>query len=1307
MMKWRFAATALFALALSSACSSGGCSGCTLGAIPDGFDSNETIPNAASVRLTRGGLDFIGKNVGAVVSKFAGGNNGLVTFDIPEANFEVMPGTTMLVCPKGVSGAAGSASTCKVKIDFGKAKLRVDGVAPSSLRISGTLPLVVDDIPLLVPGSTDRIDIALGEGKCVFNKDASYPKVDFKAVPLDITIPLITAPNGATQIDIEHLTAKADLVREHFHACDQHCWNDADQGQTCKDTDEGMSVQLQEQLSANLDKLFKPLLRDKLCKETKEDGDAGEAGESVTCDPKLLGKEGVLDVGGFLAKFAPGVDAKFDLHVAAHGAIAADDNGGATLAVSGGFAIPKDSKAPATCIPDDRANPVPRDIQLPDELKKDGPHHVGVAIAERFVTYALTNLYKRCVLSIGITTDTAQELHSGVLSILLPSMNQLTDDQKAASIAIVTRPSAPPKVTIGDNPQLRLGLERFAVDIFVWSSDRYVKAFTWTADVEIPITLQTGVSEKNPKGGLLPVFGKFVITNSDVSDTTLLFEDPKMVAQAIAQMLPAFMSQMVGRIDPIDINAALAPVGLGLDLPKDGIRKLTKGNDTFLGVFGNVSVPAAPHEIVETNAELSALEVHPEAMALETLDAEKAPVLRAHLGSSRDDVEYAWWIDNGTRSAWSPNADAVVAAPEMVFQGKHTLHVVSRVKGRTATEDLTPAKIPFVIDTIPPKVVLREESGGLSIDAWDFVSADHDLVERHRIDGGFWTPWMPLLDIGTLRTDTRMQRVEVEVRDENGNIGRADEEIERGGPPPKACGCDVPGGTTGTGPAFFGVLGAVGLMLARRRRSLVLLGLLGCSSDPDAKGPEPVKTGCGKTCTETCQSPLPAGLIGSYTSIATASDGTVWVAGYNDLAVVEGTGISYGDLVVGKYDGTSVAWQTVDGLPPARTDGSCVVNDPKGWRGGETDPGDNVGQWTSLQVGEQPMVSYFDATHDALKFAAFDGEKWATHTVAQPKERGGEAGRYAKLVLVDGQPVIAYLAIDKGEGGKARSRIVVARASTKTPSSPSDWKMEDVQADESGACRAGFCDGNTVCAPDASAACLPKATDCKDCSGDGKACALVDAKATCVTTLSERSLATYPRVFGAYIDLAVDDNGKLGIIAYDRLHGGLLGFAEEDGAWKSTVLDPTSTGDLGVGSSLRIAKNGDWHVSYASGFVESLKYLTVPGGPRNPPKVEVVDDGTALDGTTFGDGKHRVGDDSSLALDGDKVTIVYQDATAGTLRIATRSGDGAFKVRAIASKENQFAGYFPRLVGSEIAHWWRATDPATKTMEGDVAFVKP
>ena len=82
---------------------------------------------------------------------------------------------------------------------------------------------------------------------------------------------------------------------------------------------------------------------------------------------------------------------------------------------------------------------------------------------------------------------------------------------------------------------------------------------------------------------------------------------------------------------------------------------------------------------------------------------------------------------------------------------------------------------------------------------------------------------------------------------------------------------------------------------------------------------------------------------------------------------------------------------------------------------------------------------------------------------------------------------------------------------------------------------------------------------------------------------------------------------------------------KESGAWQSQVIDgwacgpgetlpclkarmpspgpdggagADDTGDVGVGASIFIARNGDWHISYVNGWTEALQYILVPGGNK-------------------------------------------------------------------------------------------------------------
>jgi hypothetical protein len=510
----------------------------------------------------------------------------------------------------------------------------------------------------------------------------------------------------------------------------------------------------------------------------------------------------------------------------------------------------------------------------------------------------------------------------------------------------------------------------------------------------------------------------------------------------------------------------------------------------------------------------------------------------------------------------------------------------------------------------------------------------------------------------------------------------------------------------------------------------------GCSCGGSGnQGSPPGKTQCGFDCNEPCGPANLPGLIGAYTSVAVAPDGTTWVAGYNDADVTNG--LLYGDLVVGKYDTgkQAVEWQTVDGLPPVRTDGSCAPNASDSWRHGETDSGPDVGLWTSIQLDASgnPMVSYYDATNGALKFASSPdgGTTWNVHTVMQAAQ--SDIGRYSKMVLLDGKPTIAFLVEEPGTNGWARSRVVLATGNVAVPQAMTDWAFQNTVVDEQTPCRAEFCATGDVCVQ-STMICQPTAAGCMpaDCGASAagvgstpQACVTIQGKPACQAIFDSTHIDSYPDAAGDYVTLANGPKG-LGIVVYDRTRGNLVGLTSQSGNWAAEILDGQTgantstmrvdTGDVGVGASLAIADNGDWHVSYVNGWTESLQYLLVPGGDLTKPRApEIVDNGLSINGMANSDGQHIVGDDSSISVDASgTVRIVYQDATVGALREATgtlgATGKHTWSTKAIA-QQDRFAGFFPRYVAEvqQVANWFRATDhsQAPPVVSGDVAFVQP
>jgi hypothetical protein len=472
--------------------------------------------------------------------------------------------------------------------------------------------------------------------------------------------------------------------------------------------------------------------------------------------------------------------------------------------------------------------------------------------------------------------------------------------------------------------------------------------------------------------------------------------------------------------------------------------------------------------------------------------------------------------------------------------------------------------------------------------------------------------------------------------------------------------------------------------------SLVLAsGMSGCSCGED----EVVDTG---TCRGRgdCEVVLP-GVVGAYTSAAVAPDGTLWIAGYLEASYDQE--YLYGDLAVGRWNGSEVEWKAVDGVPsepavdPQRFDS-------KGFRGGQTEPGDDVGLWTSIAVGPDgnPAVAYYDVTHRALRYAKFNGESWDAGEVQ--KIELGDAGRYAKLVFVGGQPVIAYLFIEPGEAGAMKSGVRLARGG-------SGWAFEDVAVDNATPCRHHFCGPGTACVID-TGICTQESNDCAMECADGQECVDVEGMPGCVDVYGPAATDTYPDALGLYISAVPRPNGELGLAFYDRIKGNMMVAVQAAGAWAAAIVDGeagdgTDTGDKGIGASLAIDAQDNFHLSYVDGLSEGLVYLMLPGGmPGGTP--ELVDDGLSA-----GDGPHLVGDDSHIVVNGSgEVRVSYQDATTGQLRLAVRATSGTWTAKSL--EQEGFSGFFSRQIevgGSpKILNWWRV---ATPVAQGNVRLLDP
>ncbi len=1404
----------LMLVVLASCGGAGGCSGCAgcgMTPLTGGFDATQRIENAGAARVTQSGLKFLQANIPGLAKGILG-STGTITFDIPKSSSSVA-GITANICPNG-SDPTANPEICVAELDVPSANLTLATAAPEDLHITGTIPLRVQDLQVSFGCADLNISID-GDGSCPGSSSAA-----FDPFPIDVDIAIKvdqnathTARLGYSAITINSIldqTTATGNLDSNLHICGiPSCNALCCISNLCTCAVAGIAGALQStivgQLYSQLQGTLQSTIDNQLCTKATATapcptGTTADSGgicrySDNTCVSMLLGTDGHMNLGTLVAKFSPGVTAGLDILLAAGGP---DKNttdatatsldwgdldpvgGGMTLGLYGGA-----EAAPASaCVPAVKQT-IPTGIPIPTELfantvtpwptSATAPD-LGIALAGRYIGYALTSAYNSGVLCLGVSTAQFQALSTGFVSAVIPSIKDLTFEpgksSKPASMALTTRPQKPPVVVLGNgtdvnkDPLLKITLPTFAIDFYVWSLDRYIRAFTYTADVTIPVNLQTGADPKtNPTGGIVPVLGDLGIANGVVTNSDLVWEKPTQLASALSSLLGGIVGQFLGKgFNPININGSFAKYGLALDLPPNAFRKLTMsptsapgGKDDYIGLFANLTT--APAGMVRTAVRITGMEIHPEAMSLTTADRAKFPKLNVDVSSPDDDgsrpLEYTYWVDDQPRAAWTSSHDLVVDDSYLFLQGKHTLHAAARVVGHPESEDDNPAQAPFVVDVLSPVVSLETQSGEVTVHAYDYVSDDSALTVRWRpVDPsgeGAWSAWQPYPSVSTLKSGGDGVSIEVQVQDEAGNVADTNGLI-RGRPDPtlpssgSACGCSTPGspdtGRTGVLVAF-GAIVALGVLARRRRAGALVIGSLGvmaaatpgcsCGSNNNASAADG-GTGCGPGCMVQCGLPDAQGLIGAYTSVAVAQDGTVWVAGYNDADVTNG--LLYGDLVAGKLDKgkMKVAWVTVDGLPPEPGDGDCPPNDPSTWRHGLTDPGPDVGLWTSIQLDASgnPMVSYYDATNAALKFASSQdgGQTWQIHTVMQAAN--SDIGRYSKMLVLGGKPVIAFLVVEPGTGGWAQSRVVLATGNVALPAQQSDWTTQNVIVDAQTPCKAQLCTGNQVCVQ-ATGQCQAPVAGCtpSDCgqseAGIGstpQSCVTLDAGPACEAITPSSYIDTYPDAEGDYLAIANGPKG-LGVVVYDRTRGNLVGAASESGAWTAQILDGqigpnssptrTDTGDVGVGASLAIDASGDWHVSYSNAWTETLQYLHVPGGDfAKPLTPEVVDDGLHVNGTANPDGQHIVGDDSSITVDASgTVRIVYQDATAGTLHeaIGTAAGSGHTWAVKVVPQANQFAGFFPHYVSQvqQIANWYRATDhtQSPPMVTGDVAFVAP
>jgi len=1371
-------------LAAANACGGGGCGGCAgSSVIPGGFPKDKRVENAAGVRVTRAGLDFLQTNLPTVIEKVLSGGgtsvkDGIMTFEIP-----ISKGSTKIlffdinytVCAGGPKPGE-KPPKCIVEINIAKiSKVKIDSVTAHNLKVSAVIPIRLQRLPMDI-SVVGNIEATLGNGSC--------SDVQFVDVPMTADISLEKIPDDAKHavragytkvfIDGSKFSFDKDVIKGAFKFC----------GSGLNDTIIGWFKGLiADQIVGQLGSQLVGPLASATCMKAQKLPDGTEQCPTGTfnkggtcrfdntdggeCVPMLLGMESRFDLSGLLASLSPGTSGGLDFMLASGGDMSpAPGTGAAVNGITLGMLGGGQPVTQSLCVP--KADfPLPTGLALPDVLSaNDVPDwtaptkpHLGIGVSEAYINHAAAGAYNSGAFCIGISSEQISQLNAGLFSLLLPSIKGLSDKfnpgETSPAMALSIRPQKAPNITIGDNkpdftsPLLGLKMQDTDLDFYMWSHDRFVRLFTGRIDIGVPINLEAG---KEGIGLKFAPKNPLQFTNPRISNNILLLEKDASVGKLVESIGGLIPASTFSSIKPIKLDSALASFGLKLTIPEGGIRKVEKDAQRWLGIFAYLETASAAVPATKTTAQIVKTTIDPKNFDLATV-GDAPPRFDVHATSDLDNgtrkVEYAYKVDNGVYTTFFPERDFTVTSPFFILQGKHTISVVSRIAGVPESEG-EPTVMPVVVDVLAPIVKVRSEvPGTVKILASDIVSVGADLKVDARIDGGQWIP-VPVVEakeagkvVTTRLVSVPVEATTIEVRatDEAGNIastssalirGRADATVPGG----SGCGCSVPGKEDKSNSASlaFGALAVVGMVAERRRRRVNRARQIATASlFVAASG----ASGC--TCASGDEEGGPAEcngkpdyipyVIGSHTSVATATDGTIWVAGYNEGDPSGGTAEDFlADLVVGKFDTAkgAVQWSVVDGVPkPA--EGATLDKNNCGFRGGVIDPGDDVGQYTAMVLDStgNPIVAYFDRTNGALKVAHGDGKQWSTHTVQTVAT--GWAGKFNSMVLLGGKPVIAYQVVEPGSGGYAKAKVRVAKAQTEVPSNEGDWSIEDAFVDDKAPCIQDVCSSGQKClAGDPGAGlepiCTATVSGCPAACADGEAC-VKDKAGVAGCQKTKVKLGIYINAVGTGISLAASGS-DLGLVFYDRVRGNIRASSNKGGKWTTTpttapldgwtgdVTKNKDTGDRGIGASLAIDATGNWHVVYADGIKEWLLYKFVPGGDVTKAAATVViDDGASTDGsaaTAFKDGQHVIGENAQVVLDGGTLKVVYQDSTGGTLRWAKAPGGAGAKFTRGVVKQDGFAGFWPRIVGNQALNFYRMkgeTDNGDPLIVGNVRAV--
>jgi len=1096
--------------------------------------------------------------------------------------------------------------------------------------------------------------------------------------------------------------------------------------------------------------------------------------------PNPLGVKGLMDVGALLEGVSPGTEGLMEARIVPGGYVRLDgakkalslgvitglnaDQDIATRTGTRGDGIPFASE-PNLCVPpmvppafgSAPAN-LPITARSTFSLNPAGAFDgtpeptadLAMGMSETMLDLAGHHLVTSGAMCLGVGTTTINQLNVGTISLLVPSLGDLTSDTGKDPLLLVTRPQKPLDFTIGDNtpssPALQIGVNHLEVDFYAFLYERYVRAFT------LDLTMNVGINLDFEQMPGQPAVIKPSLVGISAQTVTVKVLNSEFVAES-AQHLEMVLPSVFNLITPLlgNIPAINVPSFAGLSLNNLSIQHVTTTQDDFLALFATLGPSTLARTLAlhdPTAASMVAMmddQIGPQpliAQARARLVRATTPPpeeIRAALTHKKNgampevvfDVDRTdasgrplEWQYNLNGGMWHPytavpNGSFVVRDPAFAWQGKYTIGLKSRVKGnyRTVSDE---TQTPVIIDSVGPKVLTDK----LAWDGDDMTLPLWDIVSERKLTYALGRPgedkprseWKKGGTVALTRVELQDYLVNDELvvftEDEAGNRTIALVAPFHGQPGSEGCACRSSGGPSTGGIALTLV---VGLMVFGRRRR---------------KG--------------TSVTSMRVAFRGFAKSRAGRLTGQIAIWAGISIAVSLAPGCSCGNPASKACETTADCGDDFCGKGelPYCIDGECVCSDDI--------PAGRIGPYSDVAAGKDGSiwVSAYALNHGDLVVAKADpgripNEAWEwvdgvpdgpvvvedSHIRGGIEAAGPDVGMYTSIAVNgNGEPSVTYFNRDTGSlmfaqkvgGNWVKHAISTGTGMTLGESGEligmyTSLTLRSDNGNPGVAYLAHIRDANGARAEVRYASAqTPNPTS----PGDWQLWT-VDTAPLPPEDPQNPEVYPLPNGLGLFVDSARLPNQAPAVVYYDRANGELKlsKFNAQTGQFGAPkVLDGSGINDAGWTPSLQIDAAGVAHVAYVGATKDDLKYVSDAAGALP----EIVDDGYRIVGQTV-DGLpkpefHFVGDDASLILaNGQFPMIAYQDATTQELLLATKGQNGQWartNIAGAAMPWNGAYGFFAsadQRQGEMIMSTWVLNQPSEDPFDNNwvEVFARP